>query len=44
MKYSLIIAVIEEGTPNTYMITTINTFKKIVQVGKKGMIETYLLG
>ena len=27
IKYSLIIAVIEEGTPNTYMITTIKTFK-----------------
>ena len=29
IKYLLIIAVIEEGTPNTSMITTINTFKKI---------------
>ena len=44
MKDSLIIAVIEEGTPNTSMITTINTFKIIIQVGTKGMIETYLLG
>ena len=44
MKDSLIIAVIEEGTPNTSMITTINTFKTIVQEGTKGMIKTYLLG
>ena len=30
IKDSLIIAVIEEGTPNTSMITTINTFEKTV--------------
>ena len=44
IKDSLIIAVIEEGTPNTSVITTIKTFKTIVQAGTKGMIETYLLG
>ena len=44
IKYSPIIAVIEEGTPNTSMITTIKTFKTIVQAGTKGMIETNLLG
>ena len=44
MKDSLIIAVIEEGTPNTSMITTIKTFKKIVQAGTKGMIKIDLLG
>ena len=43
-KDSLIFAVIEEGTPNTSMITTINTFKTIVQSGKKGMIKTDLIG
>ena len=30
IKYSLIIAVIEERTPNTSMITTIKTFKRTV--------------
>ena len=30
IKDSLIIAVIEEGTPNTSMITTIKTFKTTV--------------
>ena len=30
IKDSLIIAVIEEGTPNTYMITTIKTFETTV--------------
>ena len=44
MKDSLIIVVIEEGTPNTSMITTMKTFKTIVQEGTKGMIETNLLG
>ena len=44
MTDSLIIAVIEEGTSNASMITTINTFKTIVQSGTKGMIKTYLLG
>ena len=44
MKYSLIIAVIEEGTPNTSMITNIKTFKTIIQAGTKGMIEIDLLG
>ena len=44
MNDSLIIAVIEEGTPNTSMITNIKTFKTIVQAGTKGMIETNLLG
>ena len=44
MKYSLIIAVIEEGTPNTSMITTIKTFKTIFQERTKGMIKTNLLG
>ena len=44
MKDSLIIVVIEEGTPSTSMITTIKTFKTIVQAGTKGMIKTCLLG
>ena len=44
IKDSLIIAAIEEGTPNTSMITTIKTFKAIFQAGTKGMIKTYLLG
>ena len=44
MKDSMIIAVIEEGTPKTSMITTINTFKTIIQAGTKGMIKTDLLG
>ena len=44
MKDSLIIAVIEEGTPNTSMITTVNTFKTIIQAGTKDMIEIDLLG
>ena len=44
MKYSLIITVIEEGTPKTSMITIINTFKTIFQVGTRGMIETNLIG
>ena len=30
IKDSLIIAVIEEGTPNTFMITTIKNFKETV--------------
>ena len=30
MKYSLIIAVIEEGTPNTSMITIIKTFETTI--------------
>ena len=30
IKYLLIIVVIEEGTPNTSMITTIKTFKETV--------------
>ena len=41
---SLIIAVIEEGTPKTSMITTIKTFKTTVQARTKGMIKTDLLG
>ena len=44
IKDSLIIVVIEEGTPNTYMITTIKTFKTNFQAGTKGMIKTNLLG
>ena len=44
IKFSPIIVIIEEGAPNTSMITTLKTFKTIVQVGTKGMIETYLLG
>ena len=36
MKDSLIIAIIEEGTPNIYMVTAIKTFKTIVQAGDKG--------
>ena len=44
MKDSLIIVVIEEGKPNTSMITTIKTFKTIFQAGTKGMIKTDLLG
>ena len=43
IKYSLIIAVIEEGKPKTYMITTINTFKPIVQARTRGKIRTNLL-
>ena len=43
-KDSLIIEVIEEGTPNTSMITTMKTFKKKFQAGTKGMIKTNLLG
>ena len=42
IKYSLIITVVEEGTPNTSMITTINTFKTTVQAMTKGKIETDL--
>ena len=44
IKDSLIIVVIEEGTPNTSMITTIKTFKTIVQAGTKGMIKIDLFG
>ena len=44
IKYSLIIAVIEDVTPNTSMITTIKTFETIVQAGTKDMIKTDLLG
>ena len=44
IKDSLIIAVIEEGTPNTSMITTIKTFKTTFQVRKKGKIRIDLLG
>ena len=44
MKDSQIIAVIEEGTPKISMITTIKTFKTIVQARKKGLIKTDLLG
>ena len=44
IKYSLIIAVIEEGTPNTSMITTIEKFKTTVQARTKSMIKTDLLG
>ena len=44
MKDSLIIAFIEEGTPNTSMITIIKTFKTIFQARTKGMIKTDLLG
>ena len=36
MKNSLIIAIIEEGTPNISMIIAIKTFKTIVQAGDKG--------
>ena len=43
IKYSLIIVVIEEGTPNTSMITTIKTFKATVQARTRGKIGTDLL-
>ena len=36
IKDSLIIAVIEEGTPNTSMIKNIKTFKTNVQARTKG--------
>ena len=42
IKDSLIIAVIEEGTPNTSMITTITTFKPTIQARAKGKIKTDL--
>ena len=44
IKDSLIIAVIEEGTPNTSMITTIKTFKTTIYTRTKGKIKTDLLG
>ena len=43
IKVSVIIAVIEEGTPNTSMITTIKTFKETVYARTKGKIGTDLL-
>ena len=42
IKDSLIITVIEEGTPNTSMITTIKTFKTTIQEMAKGKIKTDL--
>ena len=44
IKDSLIIIIIEEGTPNIAMITTIKTFKTTSQAGTKGMIRTDLFG